>query len=278
MTGVPWEEMTNRWKDLYNEQAKVAQSWLDSQTQLATTLSGMSGDGSTGADAATMAELWRSAMALGSAGIGVPGLETTGIANDTIGKMLDPVSMSLMGGNRVGEAIRRMTEGPRFADVGSVERDMAQVMELYLAVQSSARRYEGVVAQAWVEVNQRFATEVSKRFTSGQTPLPAKDALKAWLDIANDTLMRTHRSTAFLEAQRQLLRAGMDFLLAERKLVEQLVEPAGLPTRTEIDELHNTVHTLKRRVRALERDRRVEERPSKAAARPRKSTAKGVKS
>ena len=91
-------------------------------------------------------------------------------------------------------------------------------------------------------------------------------------------LMRTHRSTPFLEAQRQLLRAGMDFLLAERKLVEQLVEPAGLPTRTEIDELHNTVHTLKRRVRALERDRRANERPSKAAARPRKSTAKGVKS
>ena len=87
------------------------------------------------ADAAAMAELWRSAMALGSAGIGVPGLEATGIANDTIGRMLDPVSLSLMGGNRVGEAIRRMTEGPRFADVGSIERDMARVMELYLEVQ-----------------------------------------------------------------------------------------------------------------------------------------------
>ncbi len=278
MTGVPWEEMTNRWKDLYNEQAKVAQQWVESQTQLATTLSGMGGEAGMPADAAAMAELWRSAMALGSSGVGLPGLEATGIANDTIGKMLDPVSMSLMGGNRVGEAIRRMTEGPRFADVGSIERDMAQVMELYLAVQSSARRYEGVVAQAWVEVNQRFATDVSKRFADGQAPLQAKDALKAWLDIANDTLMRTHRSAPFLEAQRQLLRAGMDFLLAERKLVEQLVEPAGLPTRTEIDELHNTVHTLKRRVRALERDRRANERPSKAAARPRKSTAKGVKS
>lgn len=275
MTGVPWEEMTSRWKDLYDEQAKVAQQWVESQTQLATTLSGMGGEAGMPADVAAMADLWRSAMALGSSGVGVPGLEATGIANDTIGKMLDPVSMSLMGGNRVGEAIRRMTEGPRFADVGSIERDMAQVMELYLAVQSSARQYEGVVAQAWVQVNQRFATEMSKRFTSGQTPLPTKDALKAWLDIANDTLMRTHRSTPFLEAQRQLLRAGMDFLLAERKLVEQLVEPAGLPTRSEIDELHNTVHTLKRRLRALERDRRANQRPSRAAARPRKSTTKG---
>jgi polyhydroxyalkanoate synthesis regulator phasin len=52
----------------------------------------------------------------------------------------------------------------------------------------------------------------------------------------------------------------MDFLLAERELVEQLVEPAGLPTRSELDELHNTVQTLKRRVRALERARIAEVR------------------
>jgi polyhydroxyalkanoate synthase subunit PhaE len=280
MTNVPWEEMTRRWQDLYNEQAKVAQGWLDSQAQLASTLTGVGadegGEGNMTADAAALAELWRSGMALGSAGIGVPGLNATSIGNETLGRMLDPVSLSLMGGNRVGEAIRRMTEGPRFADVGSIERGMAQVMELYLEVQTAARSYEGVVARAWVEVNQRFAGEVSKRFSSDRQLLQAKDALKIWLDIANETLMKSHRSTAFLEAQRQLLRAGMDFLLAERTLVEQLVEPAGLPTRSELDELHNTVQTLKRRVRALERARDAEGRsPSRqVAARPRSRTAK----
>ena len=280
MTNVPWEEMTRRWQDLYNEQAKVAQGWLDSQAQLASTLAGVGadegGEGNMTADTAAFAELWRAGMALGYAGIGVPGLDATSIGNETLGRMLDPVSLSLMGGNRVGEAIRRMTEGPRFADVGSIERGMAQVMELYLEVQTAARSYEGVVARAWVEVNQRFAGEVSKRFSSDRQLLQAKDALKIWLDIANETLMKSHRSTAFLEAQRQLLRAGMDFLLAERRLVEQLVEPAGLPTRSELDELHNTVQTLKRRVRALERARDAEGRsPSRqVAARPRSRTAK----
>ena len=90
MTGVPWEEMTSRWKDLYNEQAKVAQSWLESQAQLASTLAGVGGEGGMTADAAAMAELWRSAMALGSSGVGVPGLEATGIANDTIGQDARP--------------------------------------------------------------------------------------------------------------------------------------------------------------------------------------------
>src|SRR6188472_1924019 len=201
MTGVPWEEMTSRWKDLYNEQAKVAQQWVESQTQLATTLSGMGGEAGMPADAAAMAELWRSAMALGSSGVGLPGLEATGIANDTIGRMLDPVSLSLMGGNRVGEAIRSLTEGPRFADVGSIERHMAGVMELYLQVQTAARSYEGVVARAWVEVNQQLAADLSKRFAKDGQVLSAKEALKIWLDLANETLMRTHRTPEFLEAQ-----------------------------------------------------------------------------
>jgi hypothetical protein len=36
-------------------------------------------------------------------------------------------------------------------------------------------------------------------------------------------------------------------------MVESMVEPAGLPTRTEVDEVHRSVQELKRRVRALEK-------------------------
>jgi polyhydroxyalkanoate synthase subunit PhaE len=167
--------------------------------------------------------------------------------------MFDPVSLSVVGGNQVGEAIRRMTEGPRFADVGATERRMANVMELYLEVQSAARTYEGVIAAAWIEANQLFAEKLGERFVAQEHALQPRDFLKLWLDIANDVLVKTHRTEGFLEAQRTLLRHGMDFLLAERELVEELVEPAGLPTRSELDELHQSVQVLKRRVRQLER-------------------------
>ena len=54
----------------------------------------------------------------------------------------------------------------------------------------------------------------------------------------------------------------MDFLLAEREVVEAMVEPAGLPTRTEIDEVHRSLYELKRRLRLLEKA------AAKAAAEP----------
>jgi polyhydroxyalkanoate synthesis regulator phasin len=271
--------MTARWRDLYNEQAKVAQTWMEGQAELASTFAGLgSSEGQSGltADPAAMAELWKSGMALGSLGNVLPGFESTGIGSETLGKMLDPMSLSLMGGNQVGEAIRRLTEGPRLADAGSIERGMAEVMELYLEVQRAARAYEGVVASAWIEANRRFTADLAERFGSKGEVLAAKDAHKVWLAIANDTLMETHRSEPFLDAQRELLRAGMDFLLAERKFIEQLVEPAGFPTRTEIDELHQTVHTLKQRVRTLEKKAASEAKPPArtASTRSRPAAAK----
>jgi polyhydroxyalkanoate synthase subunit PhaE len=266
MTSTPfsWDDLTGRWRQLYEEQARVSQMWFDSQTELAKTLAGASGQaGDSAASATALAELWRTGMAMGSLGTSLPGLDSTSVANATLGRMLDPVALSLMGGTQVGEAIRRMTEGPQLADVGSVERRMARIMELYVEVQAAARAYEAVVAGAWMEANQTFATTMAKRLGTGEA-VPPKEALKDWLAIADEVLTKTHRTSEYLEAQRRLLGAGMAFLLAERELVELLVEPAGLPTRTEIDELHQTVHQLKRKVRALE----------KAAAAPSRSSAK----
>ena len=215
-----------------------------------------------------MAELWRSWLGLGSSlGATMPGMAQPGqIAGETLGRFLDPMSLLMASGSQVGETIRKMTEGPRFADLGAIERRMGKVMQLWLQVQQAARAYEAVAAGAWHEASQRFAKEYQKLSRAGQAPKQPNEALKLWLDIANQTLLETHRSEPFLAAQGELLRHGMDFLLAEREMIESMVEPAGLPTRTEIDEVHHSVQELKRRVRALEK--------ASAAAEP--TTAAGI--
>ena len=160
-----------------------------------------------------------------------------------------PDSLSVVGGGAVDDALRRMTEGPRLADVGACERLVATVTQRWLSVQRSARESESVLAAAWAQANTRFVEKLTTR-AGTRTDIPdAKATLELWLETANEVLLETHRSPKFLDAQRQLLRSGMDFMLAERALVEAFAEPAGLPTRTEIDEIHRSVHDLKRRVR-----------------------------
>lgn len=256
-TATFWDDAGKRWREMIEQQAELARGWADGQAKLAGTLADAgSGEADAAGGAAAMAELWRSWLTLGGSlgRAAVPGTVEPGrVAGETLGRLLDPMSLALVGGSQVGEAIRRLTEGPRLADLGAMERRMAKVTELWLAVQAAVRSHEAVVAGAWGEANKRFMAELGERHGAGEAPASPKDALTLWLDVANRTLLETHRSPRFLEAQGELLRRGMDFLLAERELVEALVEPAGLPTRSEIDEVHRSVQELKRRVRALER-------------------------
>jgi polyhydroxyalkanoate synthase subunit PhaE len=254
MTTTSWEEMSRRWRELTEAQAEATTRWVDAQSQLVKTLAGAGASADPASEAAAMADMWRSSMALGGILTSrVPGMEGGGLASEMLTRMLNPISTALVGGNQVGDVIRRMTEGPRLADVGGLERQMVELMDLYVAVQAATRAYETVVASAWTKASQRFAEDISQRAQTGKGLRPGKKALEVWMDIANQTLVETHRSAEFLTAQRDLLRRGMDFLLAERHLFEQLVEPAGLPTRTEIDEVHRSVWELKRRIRELER-------------------------
>jgi class III poly(R)-hydroxyalkanoic acid synthase PhaE subunit len=251
----PWAEMTKQWREAYEENAALARtSWLDGQKQLATALAG-SGVTDPAASASALSELWRSWSTVGESLWKSP-LDVAGNAgpgSGGLGALTDSVSMSLASGSAVAEALRSMTEGPRLADVGAPQRRLAQLMEQWMAVQTSARTYESVVAAAWTQANSRFAERLSRGNGTGKENLDSKAALKLWLDTANEVLLETHRSQKFLDAQRQLLRAGMDFLLEQREFVEGLIAPAGLPTRTEIDEIHHSVHELRRRVKALEK-------------------------
>jgi polyhydroxyalkanoate synthase subunit PhaE len=205
--------------------------------------------GDAGTHAKAMGEMWRSWMAM-AAPSAMPAATAAG--TNALGDLLNPMTLALFGGTQVGDALKTMTEGPRLADAGAAEHRMARLMERWIEVQTASRAYEGVVAAAWTTANQSFAGQLQERVNAGDAMQP-DDALKLWLETANNTLLDMQRSPSFLEAQRQLLRCGMEFLLAQREVVESLAEPAGMPTRTEIDEVHRSIHELKRRLRALER-------------------------
>ena len=148
MSDNAWETVVGPWREAYEKQAELTRkSWLDGQAQLASILTGGgSGDATDmAADVGAASELWRSWMELGgSLGHALPGFPAAeGVAADTLGHLTDPLSLSLVGGSQVGQMIRRMTEGPRFADIGANEHRAARLMELWMAGDPRADLDEG---------------------------------------------------------------------------------------------------------------------------------------
>lgn len=247
MTAESWDELAKRWREMYADQAAQAQkNWF--------TQSGGAMPGAP-AGASAFTDLWRSWTTLGNSLWGSSGNDVSnGIPGaGVMGGLPDSISLSLAGGGVVSDLLRRVTEGPSFADVGAPEKLMARVMEQWLAVQKSTQEYEFILAGNWAETNTRYAEQMAERYRTGKGELDPKEALKVWLDISNQVLLGTQRSEKFLAAQRQLLRDGLDFILVEREFIENLAKPIGLPTRSEIDEVHRNVHELKKQVKALQK-------------------------
>ena len=91
------------------------------------------------------------------------------------------------------------------------------------------------------------------------------------METANEVLLETQRSEAFLSTQRDLVKASSELRLAQQDLAEFYSEMFGYPTRTELDDVHRTVTELRRELRAFKRASRAS-RPAvespNGAARP----------
>ena len=199
--------------------------------------------------------------------LGRAGVADEGISGDTLRRMMDPWQFLYAGSDEINQTIQKLVEGPEFSDIGSLERMGLKATREWIALREASAEYRMVTVKSWTRAFETFSEEML-----GNKDLWAdgpRKVLDRWLEIANEELVRTQRTSEFLRAQRNLLRAGVDYRLREREIVEVWCETHSIPTRSEVDDLHDTVYRLRHEVRALKKEQATVQKPK-----PRKSTAK----
>jgi hypothetical protein len=171
--------------------------------------------------------------------------------------------------NEVDEALQRMAEGPRLADLWNVERQFAEVFRAWTRLRQRSLEHNKVMLDAWTRAAGAFARRLNERTERGEPPLNSVRAfLTLWGETANEILLETQRSDAFLQAQREVLKASTDLRLAQRKVAEFYSEIFGYPTRAELDDVHKAVTELRRELRALKRSTPRAASPAQAQEKP----------
>jgi hypothetical protein len=170
-----------------------------------------------------------------------------------LAKILDPRGW-MSSTNEVDEALQRMADGPRVADLWNVERKFAEVFTAWVRMRQRSLEHNKVMLDAWTRATGAFARRLNERTERGEPPLDSMRALLTlWGETANEVLLETQRSDAFLQTQREVLKASTDLRLAQRKVAEFYSEMYGYPTRAELDDVHKAVTELRRELRALKR-------------------------
>jgi class III poly(R)-hydroxyalkanoic acid synthase PhaE subunit len=164
-----------------------------------------------------------------------------------------------------------MAEGPRLADLWNVERKFIAVLNAWVAMRRHSLEHNKVLLEAWIKAAGVFARTLNGRADQDKPLESWGEVLALWVETANEVLLETQRSEAFLSTQRDLVKASSELRLAQQDLAEFYSEMFGYPTRTELDDVHRTVTELRRELRAFKRESRAS-RPAvestNGAARP----------
>jgi polyhydroxyalkanoate synthase subunit PhaE len=228
---------------------------------------GLSGTGELAAANAAFMNLWSSASELSATitrGMGA-GDKPDPLVTEMLSRIFDP-RLWFSSGN-MDEALQRLAEGPRLADLWDVERKFLTVFNSWVALRQRSLEHNTVMLEAWMQAAGALAKRLNEMAEAGETIESPRALLTLWVETANDVMLETQRSERFLNAQRELLKASTDLRLAQNQVAEFYSEMFGYPTRAELDDVHKTVTELRRELRALKRQMRAAPpRPQAAGA------------
>ena len=171
---------------------------------------------------------------------------------EVLGKLLDPRAwFSSLGG--MDEALQRMAEGPRLADLWDTERKMLNVFNAWTALRQRNLEHNTLMLEAWLQAAGQFAKTLNERVDRNEGFSSWREVLAQWVETANTALLEIQRSERYLHSQREILKTSTDLRIAQQEVAAFYSEMFGYPTRAELDDVHRTVTELRRELRALQR-------------------------
>jgi hypothetical protein len=212
------------------------------------------------------AKLWASAMEISKAATQhlQRGDVPNPIVTEMMGKIFDP-RLWFASTDNMDDALNRISEGPRLADLWTVERKFAAIFNAWTTLRQRNLEHNKVMLDGWMCAAGAFAKVMTEKTDNGEKLESWRDVLAVWVEIANRTMLEAQRSDPYLASQRELLKASTTLRLAQQDVAEFYSEMFGYPTRAELDDVHKTVTELRRELRSLRREA-AEDKAARQAA------------
>jgi class III poly(R)-hydroxyalkanoic acid synthase PhaE subunit len=105
------------------------------------------------------------------------------------------------------------------------------------------------VSAQWNEIIGKALRELAERMAprlkSGAAPTSMKEIYDLWVDSAEAVYSQAARAGAFVRAQAELTNATSQLRSAQRELLEEWARQFDLPTRSELNSIHQQLRDLK---------------------------------
>jgi class III poly(R)-hydroxyalkanoic acid synthase PhaE subunit len=187
------------------------------------------------------AQLWAAGAmgapaAAGLGGAGWPGAMPFAAGTPGLGGFPGMSGLAGMGG-----AFNMPALGPAREQQESWQRLAQLGMRCVQAQMQVSTQWNDIIGKALRELAERLAP----RLKSGATPGSMKEIYDLWVDSAESVYAQAARASSFVQAQAELTNATSQLRTAQRELLEEWARQFDLPTRTELNSIHQQLRELK---------------------------------
>jgi class III poly(R)-hydroxyalkanoic acid synthase PhaE subunit len=131
--------------------------------------------------------------------------------------------------------------GPTRESQESMQR-LAQLGARYAQAQMQVSgQWNDIIGKALRELGERLTPKLK----SGAAPASMKEVYDLWVDSAEAVYAQAARGTAFVQAQAELTNSMSQLRSAQRELLEEWARQFDLPTRAELNSIHQQLRDLK---------------------------------
>jgi class III poly(R)-hydroxyalkanoic acid synthase PhaE subunit len=134
-------------------------------------------------------------------------------------------------------------------------REHQQSWQKMAAIVTRCAQAQGKLATVWNEIIaaglKELGSKLSPRIQSGGLPGSMKELYDTWVESAESAYSRAAHGAAFMQAQAELSNAMSELRIAQREVIEEWGKQFDLPTRAEINGLHQQLKQLSDALRKL---------------------------
>ena len=121
------------------------------------------------------------------------------------------------------------------------------------AAEDEFRKVESQFREALVDVHLKALDQLELRLKSRQgAPPTERELYDLWIDCGEAVFATTARSAEFARLQGSMSNAAVHRVNAQKKVLEQAARMFDLPTRSELNSVHQQLRTVRRELESLQ--------------------------
>ncbi len=150
---------------------------------------------------------------------------------------------------------------------------MNLLFQRWMDYMKKSRAYDAGMAQVGLEAILKFQEYIANPMPDDEPVASLKDIYGRWVDACEEVYAGYAMSDEYIQRYGDTVNALMAFKQQQNKLVDEMIEQFNLPTRQEVDSLHQRMQALRREVAELKAALKTAAAPA-----PKKPAKKGKKS